>query len=274
MWKAIGVQAELVNREVKVHYDELKQNNFDVARAAWVADYNDPQNFLYLLETRTGVQNYGHYSNPRVRPADAASRRHQRDQAQRDAADARRPRRSPSTTTPGSRSTTTSPRALVSQKLAGLRRQHQAHPSLALDGARASSADGARHIAASAGDRRADAAAHRHAQLLHDAAGAGRAVRPGAAASRPRSCATSSGPTTSTSRSGSNMPAISAACCAATSGPSYRTKDFTVDRAAGEGRARQLQGRRPGASLLAILLGHAAGDRGGAAAEQLGRLLR
>ena len=64
MWKQLGVQAELVNREVKVHYDELKQNNFDVARAAWVADYNDPQNFLYLLETRTGVQNYGRYSNP------------------------------------------------------------------------------------------------------------------------------------------------------------------------------------------------------------------
>lgn len=63
MWKALGVQAELVNREVKVHYDTLKQNDFDVARAAWVADYNDPQNFLYLLETRTGVQNYGRFSN-------------------------------------------------------------------------------------------------------------------------------------------------------------------------------------------------------------------
>ena len=64
MWKAIGVQAELVNREIKVHYDELKQHNFDVARAAWVADYNDPQNFLYLLETRTGPNNYGQFSNP------------------------------------------------------------------------------------------------------------------------------------------------------------------------------------------------------------------
>lgn len=63
MWKAIGVQAELVNREVKVHYDELKQHNFDVARAAWVADYNDPQNFLYLLQTSTGPNNYGQYSN-------------------------------------------------------------------------------------------------------------------------------------------------------------------------------------------------------------------
>jgi oligopeptide transport system substrate-binding protein len=64
MWKQLGVQAELVNREVKVHYDLLQENQFDIARAAWVADYNDPQNFLYLLETRTGVQNYGRYSNP------------------------------------------------------------------------------------------------------------------------------------------------------------------------------------------------------------------
>ncbi len=82
MWKAIGVQAELVNREVKVHYDELKQHNFDVARAAWVADYNDPQNFLYLLETRTGPNNYGQFSDAKfdeLMMEQAASR----DQAQR-----------------------------------------------------------------------------------------------------------------------------------------------------------------------------------------------
>ena len=82
MWKAIGVQAELVNREVKVHYDELRQHNFDIARAAWVADYNDPQNFLYLLETRTGPNNYGQFSDAdydRLMGEQAASR----DQAQR-----------------------------------------------------------------------------------------------------------------------------------------------------------------------------------------------
>ena len=33
-------------------------------RAGWIADYNDAQNFLALLETRTGPQNYGRYSNP------------------------------------------------------------------------------------------------------------------------------------------------------------------------------------------------------------------
>ncbi|RMF14198.1 MAG: peptide ABC transporter substrate-binding protein, partial [Gammaproteobacteria bacterium] len=64
MWKQLGVKVELFNSEVKVHYADLKQGNFDVARAGWIADYNDAQNFLYLLETRTGANNYGRYSNP------------------------------------------------------------------------------------------------------------------------------------------------------------------------------------------------------------------
>ena len=64
MWKkSLGVEAELFNQEITPHYDKLEQNDFDVARAAWVADYNDAQNFLYLLETRTGRQNYGRWSN-------------------------------------------------------------------------------------------------------------------------------------------------------------------------------------------------------------------
>ena len=64
MWKAIGVKAGLFNSEVKVHYADLKQAKFQVARAGWIADYDDAQNFLYLLETRTGANNYGGYSNP------------------------------------------------------------------------------------------------------------------------------------------------------------------------------------------------------------------
>ncbi len=64
MWKKIGVQAELFNSEVKVHYADLKQGNFEVARAGWVADYNDPQNFLFLLESRSKSLNYGNYANP------------------------------------------------------------------------------------------------------------------------------------------------------------------------------------------------------------------
>jgi len=63
MWKQIGVQAELFNAEVKVHYNDLQQGNFDIARAGWIADYNDPQNFLYLMETETGPLNYAGFSS-------------------------------------------------------------------------------------------------------------------------------------------------------------------------------------------------------------------
>lgn len=64
MWKPLGVELSLVNRDATIHYDTLQAHDFDVGRAAWVADYADPQNFLYLMESRTGVMNYGQYSNP------------------------------------------------------------------------------------------------------------------------------------------------------------------------------------------------------------------
>ena len=64
MWKKIGVQAELFNAEVKVHYNDLQQGNFDIARAGWIADYNDPQNFLFLMETDAGPLNYAAFSSP------------------------------------------------------------------------------------------------------------------------------------------------------------------------------------------------------------------
>ena len=63
MWKPLGIEVELYNTEVKVHYDELQENVLDIARAGWLADYNDADNFLNLL--KTGVPyNYGRYSNP------------------------------------------------------------------------------------------------------------------------------------------------------------------------------------------------------------------
>ena len=65
MWKQLGVEAALLNTEVKVHYNDLQAGSFQVARAGWIADYNDPQNFLYLLETSTGPLNYGQYDNAR-----------------------------------------------------------------------------------------------------------------------------------------------------------------------------------------------------------------
>ena len=65
MWKQIGVDAELFNTEGKIHYADLKVGDFEVARAGWIADYNDAQNFLFLGEERTGPLNYAAFDNPR-----------------------------------------------------------------------------------------------------------------------------------------------------------------------------------------------------------------
>jgi oligopeptide transport system substrate-binding protein len=64
MWKQLGIQTELFNAEVKVHYNDIQEGNFEVARAGWIADYNDAQNFLYLMDSATGVLNYAGFSNP------------------------------------------------------------------------------------------------------------------------------------------------------------------------------------------------------------------
>jgi len=62
MWQPIHVQVELFNSETRVHYDALQSGDFQVGRAGWLMDYNDPDNMLQLLETGNG-NNYGRYSN-------------------------------------------------------------------------------------------------------------------------------------------------------------------------------------------------------------------
>lgn len=62
-WAAIYVDLELRASESKVLYALLKENNFDVSQAAWVADYNDAKNFLYLFRTESKDMNYGRWSN-------------------------------------------------------------------------------------------------------------------------------------------------------------------------------------------------------------------
>ena len=51
--RGIGVETRLVYTDAKTHFAHLRDGgDFDVARMSWVADYSDPQNFLFLLETR------------------------------------------------------------------------------------------------------------------------------------------------------------------------------------------------------------------------------
>jgi oligopeptide transport system substrate-binding protein len=61
--KPLGVEVTLLNTDTKTHYGHLEQKgDFDIARAGWIADYKDPENFLALCKTGTG-NNYAQYSN-------------------------------------------------------------------------------------------------------------------------------------------------------------------------------------------------------------------
>ncbi len=65
-WAEIApwVQPEIVRQETKVLYSRLRLTDFQISDGAWLADFDDPINFLYLLDSKTGQQNYGKYSNP------------------------------------------------------------------------------------------------------------------------------------------------------------------------------------------------------------------
>jgi oligopeptide transport system substrate-binding protein len=64
-WQEIAdwVQPVIVKQDTKVLYARLRQNDFEVSDAAWLADFDDPINYLYLLQSTTGQQNYGRYAN-------------------------------------------------------------------------------------------------------------------------------------------------------------------------------------------------------------------
>ncbi|MCJ2129854.1 peptide ABC transporter substrate-binding protein [Methylobacterium sp. E-045] len=65
MWRGIGIETRLVYTDAKTHFAHLRDGgDFDVARMSWFADYSDPQNFLFLLETGNDGLNPGRYSNP------------------------------------------------------------------------------------------------------------------------------------------------------------------------------------------------------------------
>jgi len=63
MWKKnLGVEVSLINQEWKTYIDSRKQGNFDVIRASWVGDYNEPSTFLSLL-TSSHTGNISRFHN-------------------------------------------------------------------------------------------------------------------------------------------------------------------------------------------------------------------
>ncbi len=64
MWKKkLGVDVKLVNQEWKTYIDSRNSGNFDVVRASWIGDYNEPSTFLSLL-TSTHSGNIARFKNP------------------------------------------------------------------------------------------------------------------------------------------------------------------------------------------------------------------
>jgi len=63
-WRAIGVDARILQTEGQILFADLNARNFQVGFVSWIADFDDPLTFLGLFQSTTGAQNYGDYANP------------------------------------------------------------------------------------------------------------------------------------------------------------------------------------------------------------------
>ncbi|MEK5443724.1 MULTISPECIES: peptide ABC transporter substrate-binding protein [unclassified Fredinandcohnia] len=60
MWrKALGIEVTLNNAEWNVYLDNIDQGNFQIGRAGWLADFNDPVNFLEIFTVPKGNNDTG-----------------------------------------------------------------------------------------------------------------------------------------------------------------------------------------------------------------------
>ena len=63
MWKKIGVRTDLYGSHYTVHYGDLGIGDFDIARAGWIADYDDPMTMLELFRSGKDRFNYGAFAD-------------------------------------------------------------------------------------------------------------------------------------------------------------------------------------------------------------------
>ena len=64
IWKKnLGVNVKLENQEWKTFLDTRHQGNYDVSRAAWCSDYNEPTSFLNMVLSDSS-NNTTHYKSP------------------------------------------------------------------------------------------------------------------------------------------------------------------------------------------------------------------
>ncbi len=64
MWKSnLGIEIELVNKEWKTYLQDIDTLEYQIARAGWIGDYNDPMTFLGMWVTGNGNNDTG-WSSP------------------------------------------------------------------------------------------------------------------------------------------------------------------------------------------------------------------
>jgi oligopeptide transport system substrate-binding protein len=63
--KPLGIEVTLLNTDTKTHYGHLEQKgDYDVARASWIADYQDPETFLGISRKASG-NNHSNFNSPK-----------------------------------------------------------------------------------------------------------------------------------------------------------------------------------------------------------------
>ena len=60
MWKErLGVKITLTNQDWKVYLKTRREKGYQIARAAWIGDYNDPNTFLDMWTSESGINHSG-----------------------------------------------------------------------------------------------------------------------------------------------------------------------------------------------------------------------
>jgi oligopeptide transport system substrate-binding protein len=71
--KALGIEVALEGIEPKVYYDRIGKQDFDLALGSWMADFEDPINFLELFKHKTSGTNNTLWEDPTYRDLLSAS---------------------------------------------------------------------------------------------------------------------------------------------------------------------------------------------------------
>ncbi|WP_309480297.1 peptide ABC transporter substrate-binding protein [Brevibacillus agri] len=67
-WKKnLGVDVKLENKEWKVYIEDVHQGKYQIARAGWLADFNDPINFLEMFKDKNGGNNDTGWEHPKYK---------------------------------------------------------------------------------------------------------------------------------------------------------------------------------------------------------------